>query len=99
MFCPQCGANNSQEAKFCASCGAQLALAADQQLNNPPTRQQRQSSPDFGYEHVPQSLTLRFYMLFSCFCLALLSWLSTQWLAHLPFPHLKLKMWVMCSVF
>ncbi len=29
MFCPQCGANNSQEAKSCASCGAQLALAAE----------------------------------------------------------------------
>jgi len=35
MFCPQCGANNSQEAKFCASCGAQLALAADPAIKQP----------------------------------------------------------------
>ena len=37
MFCPQCGANNGQEAKFCAGCGAPLALAAEPAINHPAT--------------------------------------------------------------
>ncbi len=37
MFCPQCGANNSQEAKFCTSCAAQLALAAEPAIKQPAT--------------------------------------------------------------
>lgn len=29
MFCSQCGVSNVQQAKFCSSCGAPLALAAE----------------------------------------------------------------------
>lgn len=35
MFCPKCGTNNSQEAKFCASCGTQLSLADEPALRHP----------------------------------------------------------------
>lgn len=35
MFCPQCGTKNSQEAKFCASCGAQLSIVAEPALSLP----------------------------------------------------------------
>jgi uncharacterized RDD family membrane protein YckC len=35
MFCPQCGANNSQDAKFCAGCGTQLILAAETATRQP----------------------------------------------------------------
>ncbi len=36
MFCQQCGANNDQESKFCAACGAHLLQAAE-----PATQQQQ----------------------------------------------------------
>lgn len=35
MFCPQCGADNVQEAKFCVGCGAQFARAAEPAIKRP----------------------------------------------------------------
>jgi len=37
MFCSQCGTNNSEEAKFCANCGAQIGLASEPAIKQPAT--------------------------------------------------------------
>lgn len=45
VFCPECGTQNDDGAKFCKSCGRQLADVADAQTaNNPPTGSERTDS-------------------------------------------------------
>jgi hypothetical protein len=39
MFCPNCGANNSTEQKFCRSCGLNLEKTAESVLEQLPTAQ------------------------------------------------------------
>ena len=34
MFCPKCGAENPDEAKFCGSCGATMAIKKEEVVSN-----------------------------------------------------------------
>lgn len=49
MFCSQCGSNNSQEAKFCASCGAQLTPATEPAIQHQPSTPQSQKYAGFWF--------------------------------------------------
>lgn len=49
MFCPQCGSNNSQEARFCASCGAQLAVVAEPPIKQPAASPKTQKFAGFWF--------------------------------------------------
>ncbi len=39
MFCPNCGANNSTEQKFCRSCGLNLEKSAESLVEQMPSAQ------------------------------------------------------------
>ena len=57
MYCPNCGAQNSEDATYCANCGHELQKIETPGMDVPPSPQQDMQTPQPGMQtsYAPQS--------------------------------------------
>jgi hypothetical protein len=55
LYCPNCGAQNSEDATYCANCGAELRKIETPGMDVPPPPQQPPPQPGTQTSYAPQS--------------------------------------------
>ena len=81
MYCPNCAAQNADDAKFCRGCGANLSLVPQALTGELPHRRRRGHHRDFEHGETPNLAAgiTKAFMGLGFLIVAIVLWLTRMW--------------------